>query len=334
MSASDTRLAQLTAWLVDQRLAENFSLAPASADASFRRYFRVTAGERTWIAMDAPPPQEDCRPFVRIAALLREAGLNVPQVIAQDFARGFLLLSDLGTTTYLNGFTEANTDALMHDAIEALITLQLASRPAVLPPYDAALLRREIDLFPDWYVAKHLQTAFTPAQHERFEQVARRLIDSALAQPAVYVHRDYMPRNLMLSTPNPGVLDFQDAVYGPITYDIASLMRDAFVSWPEERELDWVIRYWERAKKAALPVNADFASFWREFEWMGLQRHIKVLGIFARINYRDGKPHYLRDTPRFIQYARRVTTRYRELAPFATLLDELEGRAQQVGYTF
>lgn len=284
--------------------------------------------------MDAPPPQEDCRPFVQVAALMREAGLHVPEVIAQDMARGFLLLSDLGTTTYLNGFTEANTAALMHDAIDALIQLQRASRPGVLPPYDTALLRREIDLFPDWYVAKHLQTAFTSAQRESFEAVAKLLIDSAIAQNPVYVHRDYMPRNLMLSTPNPGVLDFQDAVYGPITYDIASLMRDAFISWPEERELDWVIRYWERAKKAGLPVNPDFAGFWREFEWMGLQRHIKVLGIFARINYRDGKPHYLKDTPRFTAYARRVAGRYRELTPLAKLLDELEGRAVQVGYTF
>lgn len=284
--------------------------------------------------MDAPPPREDCRPFVSVAALMRDAGLHVPQVIAQDIERGFLLLSDLGGTTYLNGFTAENTNTLMNDAIDALIVWQRASRPGVLPPYDRALLQREIDLFPDWYVAKHLQAEFNDTQRKVFASIANLLIESALAQPQVYVHRDYMPRNLMISTPNPGVLDFQDAVYGPITYDVASLFRDAFVSWPEERELDWVIRYWERAKKAALPVNADFPGFWREFEWMGLQRHIKVLGIFARINYRDGKPHYLADTPRFIQYARRVATRYRELMPLAKLLDELEGRARQIGYTF
>jgi aminoglycoside/choline kinase family phosphotransferase len=330
----DARLDQLRAWLTAHCIQDEFSLAPASADASFRRYFRVSSGGRTWIAMDAPPPQEDCRPFVQVAALMHEAGLHVPQIVAQDVERGFLLLSDLGTTTYLNGFTDANTDGLMHDAVDALIRLQRASRLGVLPPYDAALLKREIDLFPDWYVARHLRTTFSDTQRETFEGVAQRLIDSALAQPCVYVHRDYMPRNLMLSTPNPGVLDFQDAVYGPVTYDIASLMRDAFVSWPEERELDWVIRYWERAKKAGVPVNADYADFWRAFEWMGLQRHIKVLGIFARINYRDGKPHYLADTPRFVAYARRVATRYRELAPLARLLDQLEGRAQQIGYTF
>ncbi|MEQ1773139.1 MAG: phosphotransferase [Burkholderiales bacterium] len=326
---------ELQAWLAGNFFKANtFSLAPASADASFRRYFRITENGKTWIAMDAPPPQEDCRPFVRIAGLMREAGLNVPQVVAQDVERGFLLLSDLGATTFLNGFTADNPDALFSDAIDALITWQRASRPGVLPPYDAALLRREIDLFPDWYVGKHLQTVFTSAQRETFEGAAKLLMDAALAQQVVYVHRDYMPRNLMLSTPNPGVLDFQDAVYGPITYDVASLFRDAFVSWPEERELDWVIRYWERAKAAGLPVNADFGAFWRDFEWMGLQRHIKVLGIFARINYRDGKPHYLKDTPRFIAYARRVCARYRELGPLAKLLDELEGGAHSIGYTF
>ena len=334
MSGTDTRLAQLRAWLTQNALKKVFTLAPASADASFRRYFRVTADGKTWIAMDAPPPQEDCRPFVRVAALMRETGLNVPHVVAQDIEHGFLLLSDLGTTTYLNGFDADNPSTLFSDAIDALITWQRASRPGVLPLYDAALLQREMDLFPEWYVGKHLQTTFTGAQQQTFAVASKLLIEAALAQPPVYVHRDYMPRNLMLFTPNPGVLDFQDAVYGPITYDVASLFRDAFVSWPEERELDWVIRYWERAKAAGLPVNADFATFWRDFEWMGLQRHIKVLGIFARINYRDGKPHYLTDAPRFIGYARRVSARYRELGPLAKLLDELQGRAHSIGYTF
>jgi N-acetylmuramate 1-kinase len=335
LSEKDARLTELRAWLAGNFFKANeFSLAPASADASFRRYFRVTQNGQTWIAMDAPSPQEDCRPFVKVAALMHEAGLNVPRVVAQDIERGYLLLTDLGATTFLNGFDADNPNALFSDAIDALITWQRASRPGVLPPYDAALLQREIDLFPDWYVGKHLQTTFTTEQQKVFTAASKLLIDAALAQPLVYVHRDYMPRNLMLSTPNPGVLDFQDAVYGPITYDVASLFRDAFVSWPEERELDWVIRYWERARAAGLPVNADFGSFWRDVEWMGLQRHIKVLGIFARINYRDGKPHYLKDTPRFIAYARRVTARYRELGPLAQLLDELEGRAHSIGYTF
>jgi aminoglycoside/choline kinase family phosphotransferase len=327
------RLAQLRAWLTQNFLHNPFTLAPASADASFRRYFRVNVNGETRIVMDAPPPQEDCRPFVRVAALMREAGINVPQVIAQDLEQGFLLLSDLGKRTYLQGFDADNPDALFSDAIDALIAWQHASRPGVLPPYAAALLQRELDLFPDWYVGRHLQCPFTSAQQQAFADVSKLLIDAALAQPAVYVHRDYMPRNLMLSTPNPGVLDFQDAVYGPITYDVVSLFRDAFVSWPEQRELDWVIRYWQRAKAASLPVNPDFAAFWRDYEWMGLQRHIKVLGIFARINYRDGKPTYIADTPRFIGYARRVSTRYPELAPLSRLLDELEGHAQRMGRT-
>ena len=331
---TDTRLTALREWITRVHLPGGFELAPASADASFRRYFRITDGGKTWIAMDAPPPQEDCRPFVTVAALMLDAGLHAPRVVAQDLERGFLLLTDLGATTYLNGFDADNPPRLMSDAIDALIQWQLSSKPGVLPPYDDALLRREVQLFPDWYVAKHLHTALSDAQCTAFDQVTQLLINAALAQPKVYVHRDYMPRNLMISTPNPGVLDFQDAVYGPITYDVASLFRDAFVSWPEQQELDWVIRYWERAKAAGLPVNTDFGEFWREFEWMGLQRHIKVLGIFARINYRDGKPHYLSDTPRFIGYARRVSARYRELAPFAKLLDELENRANAVGYTF
>ncbi len=334
MSETDVRLTQLREWLARTALNREFTLAPASADASFRRYFRVSAGGSTWIAMDAPPPQEDCRPFVQVAALMHEAGLHVPQVVAQDIERGFLLLSDLGTTTYLNGFTPDNPGTLFSAAIDTLIQWQKASRPGVLPPYDAALLQREIDLFPAWYVGKHLHATLSAAQQQVFMTTAKWLIDAALAQPKVYVHRDFMPRNLMLSTPNPGVLDFQDAVYGPITYDVASLFRDAFVSWPEALELDWVIRYWERARAAGLPVNPEFATFWRDFEWMGLQRHIKVLGIFARINYRDGKPHYLKDTPRFINYARKVSARYRELAPFAKLLDELEGHAHNIGYTF
>ena len=338
MTEKDTRLADLHAWLEGNFFKANvFSFAPASADASFRRYFRVTANGETWVAMDAPPPQEDCRPFVQVAGLMREAGLNVPQVVAQDLERGFLLLTDLGTTPFLNGFDADNPDALFRGAIDALITWQLASRPDVLPPYDAALLQREIDLFPEWYVGKHLQTTFTDAQQQVFAHASQLLIDAALAQPKVYVHRDYMPRNLMLPAPGalqPGVLDFQDAVYGPITYDVASLFRDAFVSWPEARELDWVIRYWERARAAGLPVHADFGAFWRDVEWMGLQRHIKVLGIFARINYRDGKPHYLQDTPRFVSYARKVCERYRALGPLGKLLDELEGRAHSIGYTF
>lgn len=274
--------------------------------------------------MDAPPDVEDCTPFVRVAQLMDAAGVHVPHVIAQDIARGFLLLSDLGTTTFRSALDERSADALFGDAIEALVKWQLASRPGVLPPYDAALLNRELELFPDWYIGRHLDRPPDAAQRAVLDRIFRLLIDAALAQPKVYVHRDYMPRNLMVSTPNPGVLDFQDAVYGPITYDVVSLFRDAFLSWPEERVLDWSIKYWERARKAALPVHDDFGAFYRDFEWMGLQRHLKVLGIFARIHYRDGKSGYLEDTPRFLGYARTVASRYSALGPLVELLDALE----------
>jgi len=316
----DQRLAALQRWLAGPLGGPGFSVAPASADASFRRYFRVTpAAGPSVIAMDAPPAHEDCAPFVRVAQMLRAAGVHAPEVLAQDLTQGFLLLEDLGRETFLDVMNAANAAALMHDATAALLRWQLASRPGALPPYDAALLRREISLFPEWYLARHLGRASEPS----LEPVYDALVQSALAQPAVYVHRDYMPRNLMACEPNPGVLDFQDAVIGPITYDIASLTRDAFISWPEEQVLDWTVRYWEGAKKARLPVDADFAGFWRAFEWMGLQRHLKVLGIFARLSYRDGKAKYLADTPRFLGYARATARRYAALAPLARLLDEL-----------
>jgi hypothetical protein len=337
-TTADARLVALSNWLAalpaDLGLRVD-SLRPASADASFRRYFRLDAAAgATVIAMDAPPPQEDSRPYVHVAGLLHAAGLNAPRILAQDLAQGFLLLTDLGTQTYLAVLNEDNAQELFKAAIDALVRWQLASRAGELPPYDAALLARELALFPDWYVGRHLQHVLTDAQRAVLERTNRLLIDAALAQPAVYVHRDYMPRNLMVSTPNPGILDFQDAVHGPVSYDIVSLTRDAFISWDEERVIDWTVRYWERARRAGLPVGTDFGEFYRAFEWMGLQRHLKVLGIFARINYRDGKPNYLADTPRFIRYVRAVTQRYRELKPLALLVDELEGVAVRAGYTF
>jgi aminoglycoside/choline kinase family phosphotransferase len=333
-TADDPRRAALRDWLAAQFPGEALALAPASADASFRRYFRVTIRGVTRIAMDAPPQHEDSGPFIRVAALMREAGLHVPEVLAAERVQGFLLLSDLGPTTYLQAINEANADSLFGDAIAALIAWQRASRPGVLPPYDRALLQRELDLFPEWYVGRHLGAPPSVAQRAALLRVNGLLIDSALAQPQVYVHRDYMPRNLMLCEPNPGVIDFQDAVLGPITYDVASLFRDAFISWPEPRVIDWVARYWERAKRAGLPVDPDFGEFYRAFEWMGLQRHLKVLGIFARIRYRDGKPAYLEDAPRFLRYAREVAARYAALAPLLELLDALEQRRPQVGYSF
>lgn len=330
---NDARFEALTRWLQGQLPHEPFSLAPASSDASFRRYFRVSAPERSLIAMDAPPPQEDCRPFVHVAGLLHACGLHAPAVLAQDLEHGFLLLSDLGRETYLQVLNAQNADALFSDAIDALLVWQQATREGELPPYDAALLQRELDLFPDWYVRRHLGVELTRTQGEALARVNQLLIDSALAQPKVYVHRDYMPRNLILSEPNPGVLDFQDAVQGPITYDLVSLFRDAFVSWEEKRVLDWAARYWERAKRVGLPVRTDFGVFYRELEWMGLQRHLKVLGIFARIYHRDGKPGYVEDTPRFLRYVRSVGERYNALAPLLLLLDELETRKTSAGYS-
>ena len=328
------RYALVQDWLTRQLPGRTFSLAPASADASFRRYFRVTLPDATLIVMDAPPPLEDCRPFVHVAGLMAAAGLNVPAILAQDVTQGFLLLSDLGSTTYLAALNDGNADGLFRDAIEALIRWQLASREGVLPPYDEALLRRELDLFPQWYVRRHLGTELDALQRDSLEAVFHLILSNNLAQPRAYVHRDYMPRNLMLSEPNPGVLDFQDAVYGPITYDVASLFKDAFVSWDEQRVLDWTIRYWERARRVGLPVNSDFGEFYRDLEWMGLQRHLKVLGIFARICHRDGKPAYVKDTPRFLGYVRAVAGRYAPLSPLLRLLDQLADRAPAVGYTF
>ncbi|HEX7952399.1 MAG TPA: phosphotransferase [Burkholderiales bacterium] len=325
------RYALVQDWLNRQLPGRTFSLAPASADASFRRYFRVALPDRTLIVMDAPPGQEDCRPFVHVAGLMAAAGLHVPAILAQDLAHGFLLLSDLGSTTYLAALDDENADRLFRDAIAALVRWQLASREGVLPAYDEALLRRELDLFPDWYVRRHLGIELDASQREVLQTAFGRILANNLAQPKTYVHRDFMPRNLMVTEPNPGVLDFQDAVYGPISYDVASLFKDAFISWEEQRVLDWTIRYWEAAKRAGLPVHNDFGEFYRDCEWMGLQRHLKVLGIFARICHRDGKPAYIKDAPRFLVYVRAVAERYAQLSPLLRLLDQLAVREPATG---
>jgi aminoglycoside/choline kinase family phosphotransferase len=329
------RLSQLQRWIETELNIAPLALERASADASFRRYFRVRTPSRSLIAMDAPPAHEDCRPFVRVAHLMAEAGLNVPRVVAHDLERGFLLLSDLGTAGYLQALNAVTADHLFADAIDALLRWQLASKAGVLPLYDRALLTRELELFREWYVRRHRGLELDGAQEKVLAAMFELILENNLAQPAVYVHRDYMPRNLMVCEANPGVLDFQDAVYGPITYDVASLFKDAFLSWDEERILDWTARYWEKARRAGLPVDADFAAFYRDFEWMGLQRHLKVLGIFARLKYRDDKSGYLEDTPRFVGYVRAVAARYGALRPLLTLLDEIEGSAQaRVSHTF
>ena len=329
------RLKQLDLWLSRLYPGQPFSLAPASADASFRRYFRATfADGHTMIVMDAPPQHEDCGPFIRVAELFGEAGVQVPKVLAQNIEQGFLLLSDLGSTTYLAALDDASADRLYREANDALVKIQLASRPNVLPDYGEALLAREMRLFPEWYVGKHLGVTMTAAQQEVLEQAFALLNRNILAQGRVYVHRDYHSRNLMVCDNNPGILDFQDAVYGAITYDLVSLLKDAYIRWDEERVLDWAVRYWEKARKASLPVPADFGEFYRDFEWMGAQRHLKVLGIFARLYHRDGKEGYLKDMPLVMEYLRKACDRYRQLGPLLKLLDELENRQAQTGFTF
>jgi N-acetylmuramate 1-kinase len=338
------RQSQFERWLAP--LAREFaldvgSLVPASSDASFRRYLRIQSPERSFVVMDAPPPQEDVRPFVQMARRITDAGLHAPQVLAADEARGFLLLSDLGRTLYLDALREAQpvqADHLMREAIAALVCWQVRLEPAELPPYDDALLRRELALFPDWCVQREFGVQWSSSELTSWQQVSDLLVASALAQPRVVVHRDWMPRNLMLSDPNPGILDFQDAVIGPATYDIACLLRDAFISWDEEREIDWAVRWWHAVR--ATPVLAghtfadDFGECWRALEWMGLQRHLKVLGIFCRLKHRDGKPSYSTDLPRFFAYATRVALRYAPLAPLLSLLEPLSGQAVRAGYTF
>ena len=309
------------------------TLRPASSDASFRRYLRAdSAGAGSVIVMDAPPPLEDVRPFVHVAGLIAAAGLHAPRVLEADVENGFLLLDDLGSELYLAALQRAQSagdassaDRLMRDAIAALVVWQRDVAAASLPPYDDALLRRELELFPDWCVARECGLTWSAEERAVWRAAADALVAAALAQPTVAVHRDWMPRNLMVADPNPGILDFQDAVRGPIAYDVASLLRDAFLSWDEEHELDWAVRYWQAARKAGLPVPADFGEFWRNLEWIGLQRHLKVLGIFSRLKHRDAKPAYSADLPRFFAYAHKVATRYAALRPLARLLEPLMG---------
>ncbi len=335
---TDPRFAQLTAWLATLSATPTLpqTLRPASSDASFRRYFRVdTPDGGTAIVMDAPPPQEDVRPFIHVADVFAQTGVTVPQVLAADTEHGFLLLSDLGTTTYLQQLNNDTAHALYQDATDALIQLQSQSQPGLLPEYDRALLTRELMLFPEWYLGRHLNATLTEAQQADLNAVFEELLTNNLAQPQVFVHRDYHSRNLMvLPQGNPGILDFQDAVYGPLTYDLVSLLRDAYIEWDEELVLDWAIRYWEKARRAGLPVNPDIDLFYRDFEFMGLQRHLKVLGIFARLNYRDGKDAYLKDIPLVLEYVFKTARRYRELAPLVRLLNPLLEQNPQVGYTF
>lgn len=338
----DARLEELRAWLA--RLGREHPLRietirPASNDASFRRYFRVDRESGgSVVAMDAPPPAEDCRPFVHAAEVFAAAGVRVPRVLAVDLERGFMLLEDFGATTYLDRLSahgDREADRLYREASTALVRIQSSGRPGSFPPYDRALLERELALYPEWYVARHRGIVLDDDERRRLRAAFDHLLDAILAQPVVHVHRDYHSRNLMvLDADGPGILDFQDAVEGPITYDAVSLFRDAYVDWPEEREIDWVVRYWDAARTAGLPVAPDFGDFYRDYEWMGVQRQLKVLGIFARLSHRDGKHRYLDDMPRVLGYLRRTLARYGALAGLARLVDRIEGDAPRVGYTF
>ena len=348
------RQAHFERWL--QRITPEHALQPqtlatASADASFRRYLRVQGADASYIVMDAPPPLEDVRPFVHMAALMQQADLPAPRVLHADEKQGFLLLTDLGNKLYLDALLAAQASddtatahTLMMQALRALVQFQQRVPASQLPPFNAQLLQAELDLFAQWCVGREFGIRWADKEQAVWQRTCRLLVDNALQQPQVAVHADWMPRNLMLAAPTsrdstgahglPGILDFQDAVSGAITYDTASLLRDAFISWSEEQELDWAVRGWELQRQAGLPVHDDFGEHWRQLEWMGLQRHLKVLGIFCRLKHRDGKPRYAQDLPRFLGYATRVALRYGPLKPLLRLLEPMSGTQVKQGFTF
>jgi len=347
------RIDQLRQWLEWTLPGVHYELAPASADASFRRYFRITfpdgdspplaKGRASLIVMDAPPEQEDCRPWLAIARLFGATGVHVPEILAEDPEQGFLLMSDLGSETYLSRLSAPDctpyiSARLYADAIGALLAIQAASRPDALPEYSDELLRRELMLFPDWYIARHKEIALNDEDKNALMEVFDKIIAVNLAEPKVFVHRDYHSRNLMVipeeGGANPGIIDFQDAVYGPLTYDLVSLFKDAYIEWEEDFTLDLLARYWEMARKVGLPVRDNFADFYRDYEWMGVQRHIKVVGIFARLCYRDGKEGYLSSLPLLMRYLRKVCERYRDLRPLLKLLDKLDPVPTETFFAF
>ena len=340
MKTSDTifevsRRGQLEAWLrliLDDR---DFTLTDLAADAGARRYFRIKpSGEDSLVVMDAPVAHNDNQQFAFVANLLASHGLHVPKVSHANLKDGFLLLSDLGDETYLKVLNNENADKLFDDATTALIKLQSITELDLLSRYNAGLMSEELALFDNWYIQQHLNITLEENAQSSLNNVLKLITERCMIQPTVLTHRDYMPRNLMVCEENPGILDFQDARIGPISYDLISLFKDAFISWEEEQVLDWTIRYWEKARKASLPVPEDFGSFYEDVEWMGLQRHLKVLGIFSRLKHRDGKNHYILDAPRFLTYARNVAMRYNALKPLLLILDQIEGKTRQFGHTF
>jgi aminoglycoside/choline kinase family phosphotransferase len=317
-------------------------LQPASSDASFRRYFRMTSNGGSAIVMDAPPQHEDCRPFLHVTQLLKQAGINAPAILAQDLELGFLLISDLGRQTYYqaiqSGLSDVRLQTLYHDAIGALVRMQ-HSDASSLPAYDQNRLMQELELFPQWYARHHCQAELDDGEQSVLHKTFTLLTEDNVKQARVFVHRDFHSPNLMIGDrpedgPNPGIIDYQDALSGPLTYDLASLVMDARTTWEEPQQLDWAIRYWEAARTANLPVPPDFADFHRAYEWMSLQRNLRILGVFARLSHRDHKDHYLQHMPRVNGYIRQVAGRYGVFRPLLRLLDKLDKRQTSVGYTF
>ncbi|MDA1332401.1 MAG: phosphotransferase [Proteobacteria bacterium] len=331
----ESRQGQLEAWLrliLDDR---DFTLTDLAADAGARRYFRIKAhGKDSLVVMDAPLAHNDNQQFSIVAGLLASHGLRVPEIRHTNFKDGFLVLSDLGDETYLKALNSDNADKLFDDATTALIKLQSITKLDSLNLYTLELMSAELALFDDWYIQKHLQITLEERAQSSLNSVLKLITERCMSEATVLTHRDYMPRNLMVCEENPGILDFQDARIGPISYDVISLFKDAFISWEEEQVIDWTIRYWEKARKSSLPVPQDFGSFYENLEWMGLQRHLKVLGIFSRLKHRDGKNHYILDAPRFLTYTRDVAKRYKALKPLLLILDQIEGKTQQIGHTF
>jgi len=324
LDASDSRLANMTQWVIEDLGFAGASIAPASVDASFRRYFRVTRDADSYIVMDAPPNKEDSGPFVKVARILGGLNLNVPIILARDMERGFLLLSDLGSRLYLDALPEdGSADRLYADALRALRGMQTADARLSqdLPRYDRALLTREMELLPEWFLERHLGLKLEARERAMLDRLFDSLVDAAVSQPPCFVHRDYHSRNLLVTPENnPGILDFQDAVWGPVTYDLASLLKDCYIAWPPARVREWVREYRESLLEAGFKLSASAAEFLRGFDLIGLQRHIKVLGIFARLFYRDGKSQYLNDLPRVLNYARDTAAGYPETAAFAEFI--------------
>ena len=328
---TDKRLEQLTQWLKYALDQDEVDISVASADASFRRYFRVETPNnpagKSWVVMDAPPDKEDCKPFVKISTAFHHMKVNVPEIYAQDLSNGFLVLTDFGSTCYLDKLNDQTADKLYGDAMDVLVNLQTNEKPKniTLPVYDDAMLKREMDLFPEWYLTKHLNTPADAQTKAMLDDTFNKLSEMALQQPVVWVHRDYHSRNLMqIEENNPGVIDFQDAVDGPVTYDLVSLLRDCYISWPDEKVEAWVKVYLQKLKDKNFCNDVSDEQFIKWFDWMGIQRHVKVLGIFSRLNYRDGKSNYLNDIPLTLDYVVKVTARYPELAEFHKFVSKIK----------